>query len=257
MSWIEGGVAATARPDVAGAVRAALAEAGSLYAWASRQASRETFRGRGDAYGVSLGGVGAVVRHARRGGLFGPLLGDLYFGRPRFERELVMAERLSGAGVPTPAVLAGVRYRAAPAHRADVATEWIPGRDLAATLFGAEPPAGEVRQRLWRTVAALVRRLHEEGFVHPDLQLGNVLIERGTGALGHGGTGAGGEAAAEDGPTAWLLDVDTVERARAAGAARRNLARFFRSWEKWNRIAGPRLTAADREAFLAAYREAR
>jgi hypothetical protein len=41
------------------------------------------------------------------------------------------------------------------------------------------------------------------------------------------------------------------------GAARRNLRRFHRSWEKWNRLRGERLTAGDWCAFEAAYAAAR
>jgi hypothetical protein len=33
----------------------------------------------------------------------------------------------------------------------------------------------------------------------------------------------------------------------------RNLARFYRSWAKWNRLRGPRLTDVDRALFSVAY----
>ncbi len=237
VTWTDGAIAATARDDVAGAVRAALGTAGSLYAWAAHQEPRQAFRGRGEAYGVTLGPGGAVVRHARRGGLLAPLLGDRYVGTPRFEREIAMAERLAAAGVATPVVLAGVRYGGL-VHRADVATAWMPGRDLVTILFAQDPPAGEAREALWRAVAGLVRRLHDAGFVHPDLQLRNVLYDAGGGR-------------------AWLLDVDTCREAGAdAGPRRRNLRRFYRSWGKLNLELGGRLTSGDKRAFEVAYRAA-
>ena len=57
-------------------------------------------------------------------------------------------------------------------------------------------------------------------------------------------------------PEAWLLDVDSCREAAGPGDRRRNLRRFYRSWEKWNRLRGPLLTAADRAAFDAGYGEA-
>ena len=57
-------------------------------------------------------------------------------------------------------------------------------------------------------------------------------------------------------PEAWLLDVDSCREAAGPGDRRRNLRRFYRSWEKWNRLRGALLTAADRAAFEAGYGEA-
>jgi len=224
---------------VAVAVRAALEGRGTLFAWAAAQPSREVFQGRGETYGVTLGSVRAVVRHARRGGLLGPLLGDRFAGRPRFLREIGVAEALRSAGIPTPPLLAGVAYLGTLWHRADVATERVDGRDLAAILFGDDAPQGAARAELLRAVGGLVRRLHEAGFVHPDLQLRNVLVATGPG-----------------GATPWLLDVDTCRRVAPGdpGPREANLARFERSWDKWNRLRGPRLTSADRATFEAGYR---
>ncbi len=232
------GAVATARRDVAGAVRAALDTHASLYAWAAAQSPKDVFHGRGEAYGVRLGAARAVVRHARRGGLVAPLLGDLYAGRPRFQHELAMAQRLAADGIATPAVLAGVAYRAGPLHRADVATERVDGTDLAAILFGDAPPAADDRVEVFRATGRLVRRLHAAGFVHPDLQLRNVLVTAPP-------------------RRAVLLDVDTVREAGDAAARRANLLRFYRSWAKWDRARGPRLSDQDRAAFEAGYAEAR
>lgn len=231
------GGAATARHDVADAVRAALASHATLHAWAAAQHPREVFHGRGEAYGVRLGDARAVVRHAHRGGLLAPLLRDLYAGRPRFLHEIAMAGRLAAEGVATPAVLAGIRYAAGPLHRADVATLRVEAADLAALLFGGAPPAGDDRDEMMRAVGRLVRRLHAAGFVHPDLQLRNVLVT-------------------PPPRRAILLDVDTVREAGDAAARRANLARFYRSWTKWDRRHGPRLTDRDRTAFESGYAEA-
>ncbi len=225
---------AVARSEVAEAVRTALALHGSLYAWAAAEPDRIVFHGRGEAYGVDLGSIEAVVRHARRGGFLGPLLGDRYLGTPRFFRELVWSRHLAAAGVRTPVVLAGVWHRAGLIHRADVATARVEGSDLATLFFSDEPPAGAEREAILLAVGRTVRRLHDASCVHPDLQLRNVLV-------------AGAP------PEAWLLDVDSCRDATGPDDRARNLRRFYRSWEKWNRLRGPRLTAADRAAFEAGY----
>lgn len=225
-----------ARHDVADAVRAALAAHGTLYAWAAAQPGRTAFSGRGAAYGVTLGGTRAVIRHARRGGVLGPLLGDRYVGTPRLFREFAWSRRLTLAGVPTPVLLAGVWYRSGLVHRADVATERVDGPDLAALFFGETPPEGPARAAILDAVGRAVRRLHDAGGVHPDLQLRNVLV-------------------AGTAPRAWLLDVESCRDATGPDDRVRNLRRFYRSWDKWNRRRGPLLTAADRAAFEAGYQE--
>ena len=228
-----------ARPDVATAVRGALAATGSLHRWAARQPGHRTFEGRGEVYGVALGPVRAAVRHARHGGVLAPLLGDRFLGQPRFHREAALARLLADGGLRTPAVLAGVRYGAWPFHRADIATELIEGADLVSLFYGDRPPEGGARVAVLEAVGHLVRRLHDLGYVHPDLQLRNVVV---TGSR-------------TPSPVAWLIDLDTCRPMRGDAEAERarNLARFDRSWAKWNHKRGSRLTDRDRAVFSAAY----
>ena len=220
-------------------MREALAAAGSLYRWAATQPGRREFIGRGATFGVTLGSRRAVVRHARHGGLLAPLLGDLFIGAPRFYREAALSATLARQHVRTPALLAGVCYRAGPCYRADVATAAVEGSDLVELFYGENPPAGAARAAVLGALGDLVRRLHDAGFVHPDLQLRNLLIS----------------GAAAEKPEAWLLDVDTCRPIRADGDAdrARNLDRLYRSWDKWNRRRGERLTDRDRALFSAAY----
>jgi hypothetical protein len=167
---------------------------------------------------------------------------DRLFGRRvRFLREINLSRRLAAAGIRTPAVLAGVAYPSGIAHTADVATERLDGRDLADLFFGDAPPEGEARAAILQAVGRLVRSLHDAGWVHPDLQLRNVLVAP--------------PARPPVRPSAWLLDVDTCRRVlRGDRESRRaNLARFDRSWAKWNTQRGARLLPADRAEFEAGY----
>lgn len=231
-----------AHRSVSAPVTAALSAHPTLYEWAAQQPGRDVFHGRGEAYGVSLGSSRVVVRHARRGGALAGLLGDRYVGAPRFVREIDIASRLSNSGVATPRVLVGVMYPSFLVHRADVATERVDGTDLFTMFFREDPPQGEPRREIFRAVGTLVRKLHNAGFVHPDLQLRNVLVSA---------------AASRLPPAAWLLDVDTCRPISPRDQERRraNLARFERSWAKWNALQGTHLTDDDLAAFMDCYHE--
>jgi 3-deoxy-D-manno-octulosonic acid kinase len=247
-TWMFSGGAALARRDAADAVRAAVAS-GTLYEWAKNRSPRDTFTGRGEAYGVMLGPVPVVVRHARRGGMLARVLHDRYLGAPRFLREIAMSRHLASAGIATPEVVAAVEYPAGIGHRADVATQRVDGRDLATIFFGDDPPSPEARPIILREVGKAVRRLHDGGFVHPDLQLRNVLIAPYPVTV----------SAALPNLTVYFLDVDTCRAVGRGDLAshRANVARFARSWAKLNRSLGTHLIAADRTAFAAGYAERR
>lgn len=162
---------------VAAAVETALADAGSLAAWAAAGAERELRGGRGPAWKVELGGIPAAVRHYRRGGWMGPLLADRYLDRPpRPFTELVTSEALRAAGVPTPRVLAAIASPARPGYRADLATEWLsPSLDLEEFLQPGMYPATE-RGPALEAAGRVVGRAHHAGLDHPDLRPRNVLL---------------------------------------------------------------------------------
>jgi hypothetical protein len=80
--------------------------------------------------------------------------------------------------------------------------------------------------------------------VHPDLQLRNVLVANDTPSVSPSSR-----------HPVWLLDVDTcrVISPRDEASRRANLARFERSWDKWNALEGPHLTDDDLAAFNDGY----
>jgi len=159
------------------AVERALAEAPSLARWAAARAEREVAGGRGPAWRVDLGGTPAAVRHFRRGGWMGPLLGDRYFGRPpRPFVELAVSEALRAAGVPTPRVLAAAVLTGPRGYRADLATEWLsPGLDLAELLRPGLYPDAE-RARAAEAAGHTVARAHAAGLDHPDVRPRNLFL---------------------------------------------------------------------------------
>lgn len=200
-----------------------------------------TAGGRGSAWFVAARGARAaageqwVLRHSRRGGLVAKLVDDAYLwpgeDAVRTFRELRLLAELSDLGLPVPAPVAARYVRSGLVYRADLITVAIPGvRPLSAFVMpGAEaaPPPGATQQAdraagagalppaAWRGVGACLRRFHDHGVFHADLNAHNVLLD---GAQG-----------------VWLVDFDRGER-RGAGAWREaNLARLRRSLAK---IAG-------------------
>jgi len=196
-----------------------------------------TGSGRGPIVRFCLAGRRAVGKRCLRGGLLGPLLGGLYLGEGRALRQVEAAARLQRAGVPTPDVLAAGSRRAACLFRAQaVVTRELAG---AQNLLDLAPIcASRLRRRgLLLMCADLVRAMHQAGFLHADLNVSNLVLERGP-----------------DGEILNVLDLDggrfvvelsTTDRFR-------NLARLLRSYEKWiaERV---RLTPREEVLFLRRY----
>lgn len=179
--YVESAVVGTlivAQRDCHAVVCDAIRAAGTLHAWAAAQPGAEALQGRGVAWGVALpGGLRAVVRHSRHGGLLAPLTRDLFLTPARAPRELATALRLEQAGIPTPRVLAYAVYTAAgPLCRADVVTARVEGVDLATAL--REQQGREERHAIRVAVSRLMHALHAAGATHPDLNARNVLVAR-------------------------------------------------------------------------------
>jgi tRNA A-37 threonylcarbamoyl transferase component Bud32 len=135
-------------------------------------------RGRADTALVEIPGSEQklVLRRLLHGGLLGPLLGRVFLGVRRPVRELrVTAElRSAGAPVPRPALALGRRI-AGPLRALVVGTYLEPDAVDALTFLESEPE----RSRLLRAAEAAgtaVRRFHDEGGRHADLQVKNLLI---------------------------------------------------------------------------------
>lgn len=204
-------------------------------AWRRRGALIGEARGRGTTWIVRHENQELVLRHYRRGGLFGPWLGDRYLWlgleRTRALREWRLLADLHGRGLPVPRPVAARVQRSGLCYRADLVTARLDGtRSLAQTL--ADTPLSEER---WRAVGRCLRRFHDAGVYHADLNAHNVLF------------GAG---------DVYLLDFDRGRLRPAGGWCPANLARLRRSLDK--------LAGADRrfrfdeqgwDALLAGYAE--
>lgn len=193
--------------------------------------------GRGGVTLFELGGCPAVGKRALHGGLLGGLLGDVYVGRRRGLSQIAVADRLERAGVPTPPILAvGSRRRLGFLHAQAIVTRAIPG---ALNLYEAarqDAPGGR-RRKILEQSADLLRAMHDAGFLHADLNMANLVLERGP-----------------DGGRAYVVDLDRGRFLDPFGTAERfrNLARLLRSYEKWLG-RGHRLAPREELVFLRRY----
>jgi 3-deoxy-D-manno-octulosonic acid kinase len=164
--------------------------------------------GRGTVARVALASGGAVVRRYRRGGLVRHLVRDAFLFVNRPLREFKVHRYCHEAGLPVPEPLGVGWRRSGPLVRGAIATREVQAQPLPAALEGHAEPS-----RLLQTVGGAIRRLHDAGVLHPDLQVHNLLAgERGV----------------------WVIDLDGARQVHAAGriARARNLLRLRRSMEK-------------------------
>lgn len=181
-----------------------------------------------------------VVRALVHGGLLGGLLGRLFWGLNRPLREFVATVRAGEKGIPVPTAV-GARVERLPAgfYRGDVLSLEIAGcQDLGDLLRGAWDAWPRWRRdRAIRAAAAALRRMHDAGMYHPDLNLKNVLVR------------AEGDACA-----AFFVDLDRARfyREITFRLRRKNLWRLGRSAEKLAR-PGKELSRPDRLRFLLGY----
>ena len=167
---------------------------------------------------LDVAGVPCLARRFSHGGLARALTGRRFKDPARPFEELLLSESLLERSVPTPRVLAARAVKVRPmGFELTLVTERIPGAMDLGHLLGAvrrgERRAGDLRRAV-DAAGRLVRRLHDAGCVHADLQPANILHL---------------ESRWED---AWILDLD---RSRLVGEGElpeairvRNLGRLWR-----------------------------
>ena len=171
---------------------------------------------RGRAWVFECGGTAFLLRHYRRGGALAGLLLDRYLRRSRARtrpaREWRILAELRARGLPVPAPAAWRVVRCGPVfYRADFITVLIPGgATLHRSLLERDLP-----DEGWRRLGATLRRFHDFQIWHPDLTVGNVLVD------------AEGDF--------HLVDFDRARRRRGQWWKAANLRRLRRSLRKQQR----------------------
>jgi len=177
-------------------------------------------------------GDAIVVRRNLHGGLIGRFLGDLFLDSTRPHRELFITWRLRTAGISTLDPIASITEKAGPFWRGYLITRYLArARDLVSFLEGG----GSRGERLLvaRRAGELLRRVHDMGILHADLQLKNFLVEDGK---------------------VYLIDFDRAREIIPLPLSLRfnNLFRLLRSVEKY-RSKGLKISLREMVAFWIGY----
>ncbi|MGC4028770.1 MAG: 3-deoxy-D-manno-octulosonic acid kinase [Steroidobacteraceae bacterium] len=202
--------------------------------WIAQGALVGSARGRGATQFFEHEGRRYALRHYRRGGLVAKLSADQYLwlgeGATRPLRELQLTMRMHAAGLPVPVAVAARYIHEGWGYSGDIITELLPD-----TLTLAQRlDAGDLGLVTWAAIGRCIRRFHDQGYWHPDLNAHNVLLR--------------GES------EVFLIDFDRGRRRRPGWWRDANLTRLLRSLEKLD-DARPvrRLDAAQWQCLLAAY----
>ncbi|GAA3904909.1 3-deoxy-D-manno-octulosonic acid kinase [Halomonas cibimaris] len=158
-----------------------------------------------------------VLRPYRRGGMAARVSEARYLWtgaeRTRAFREMRLTARLYTQGLPVPRPVAACVTRHGLAYEAALITRRLPGATALASLLDTSAIAPERLARVLTRVGAMIRRFHNAGLDHVDLNARNILVD------------------ADDTP--WLIDLDRC-RLRAPGKWRQgNLSRLERSLGKF------------------------
>lgn len=179
--------------------------------WRSQRALQNAIGGRGGAFIIAAPGGDWVLRHYHRGGFAARLSRDYYLwtglGRSRPWREWRLLAELYKEGLPVPQPVAAQVRPGGLLYRGDLITRRIPdARSLAEELADAA-------QVPWTEIGRCIRRFHDAGVWHADLNAHNILIDK------------------QGRP--YLIDFDRSERLppRASWQAT-NLRRLYRSLNK-------------------------
>ena len=193
--------------------------------WEEQGAVTGHATGRGSTLFLETEFGHAVLRQYLRGGWAARVSRDRYvfsgFEQSRPVKEYQVLEALSVAGLPVPEPLAAICVRDGRLYSGWLMTRRIMHSVPLADVIGSRRDTPD----LWRETGACIRRFHDFGLVHADLNARNILL-------------------AEDG--IHLIDFDRARlRKGDSRAFSSNLRRLHRSLEKvWPKASRGRLDPA-------------
>ena len=147
--------------------------------WRSRQALSGEAIGRGSAWFVETPNGPVVLRHYLRGGWAAKLSRQAYFfsgiSKSRPFREYHILAELFEKGLPVPRPVAALCQ-----HKGFIATGAIMTACIASATTLADVVAGNDEiNGLWASVGRCIRKFHNAGVWHADLNARNILLDFG------------------------------------------------------------------------------
>lgn len=188
--------------------------------------------GRGSAWFVDDGERRCVLRHYCRGGLPGRISRDRYWylgeDLTRSFREWHLLYRLARLDLPVPKPVAARYVRRGIFYTADLVTERLMDVRSLATILSSDDGADDRLEQ----VGATLRRFHDAGVWHADLNAHNIQL---------------------DARDVWLIDFDRSRLLPRPVAGESNLKRLERSLCKIATAAGRRMDSRIAEAIRDGY----
>ncbi len=203
--------------------------------WRRHDAIEGTARGRGTTWFIRAGAASFVLRHYRRGGLAAKISTDRYWYRGDSETrsfaEWYLLYHLHRAGLPVPAPIAARFERRGLLYRADLITQRIEDSESLAQRLAR----GSLPLTRWIEIGRCLRRFHDAGVCHADLNAHNILLTE---------------------EQVYLIDFDRGTLRKRGWWADTTLVRLYRSLEKVTLLATPgSFTDQDWHSLLAGYRQ--
>ena len=204
--------------------------------WAARGEVEGAAQGRGATLFVKADGRKLVLRHYRRGGLVARVSVDRYIWRGEQETrpfaEWQLTYRLHRAGLPVPAPLAARYQRTGLTYTGDLITERLNTVGSLTECLAT----GALSILTWISIGRCIRRFHDLGVCHADLNAHNILLN-------------------EDAKV-YIIDFDQCQLRRAGLWRDGNLVRLRRSLEKVTyALPRDRFGEADWHGLLDGYRQ--
>jgi 3-deoxy-D-manno-octulosonic acid kinase len=202
--------------------------------WRRHDAIEGSARGRGTTWFIRAGDGHFVLRHYRRGGFIAKFSKDRYWFRSEPETrsfsEWYLTYHLHRAGLPVPAPVAARYRRTGMFYTADLITQRIENSEsLAQRLL-----QGPLSLTQWIAVGRCIRRFHDAGVCHADLNAHNILLTP---------------------EQVYLIDFDRGTLRKRGWWADATLVRLYRSLEKVTLLAAPdSFSDEDWHSLLAGYR---
>ncbi|RDH81497.1 MAG: 3-deoxy-D-manno-octulosonic acid kinase [endosymbiont of Galathealinum brachiosum] len=139
-----------------------------------------TSGGRGQAWFVELGEISAVYRKYMRGGLVARLNRQTYISLSHENTRSIKEWRLlqwmfkQGLPVPRPVAASICRYpfSYSPLYHAQILIERLPDVETLDYILSQQ----EIEDNVWQAVGQCIRRFHNAGVYHADLNANNILL---------------------------------------------------------------------------------
>jgi len=187
--------------------------------WQEQNAITGSAQGRGTTWFVQYNDKNSeqekhwVLRHYYRGGLIGKIINDSYLFtsqiNTRAAKEFALLAHMQDLALPAPKPIAYRVSRHSLFYRADLLSSRIENaQDLVAILAKQL-----ITDALWFAIGEVIKRFHEQGIYHHDLNAHNILID--------------------NNHKIWLIDFDQGEqRTIQKNWQQSNMLRLLRSFRK-------------------------